>query len=471
MDSALFLLFLPPNHKSMNDTICAISTPAGLGAIAVARTSGAQAFDLAATLFKNPDIFLKLPPNQAKYAEIYDGDRLLDQVVAVKYAAPHTYTGEDLVEISCHGSLYIQRRILEMLIERGCRMALPGEFTQRAFVNGKLDLPQAEAVADLIASQSETAHRLAVNQLKGGISQKLHRLRDELVELSSLLELELDFSEEDVEFADREKLNAILISLQDETQHLIRSFKLGNAIKNGIPVAIAGKPNVGKSTLLNALLQHERAIVSDIPGTTRDTVEDTFTLNGTLFRFIDTAGIRRSDDRLENIGIERTYQAVGNAAVVLYMTDAAHDTAETVRREVEELKSHVNMEGKLLLLVANKIDQTTSTPTDLSDIGETVYISAKQLTHIHDLEQKLMLFVEKFQLQDLTLITNERHYALLTDIHTAVERMQENIRAGITADLLAEDVRTALFALGNLTGTVSTDDILDNIFGKFCIGK
>jgi tRNA modification GTPase len=455
----------------MNDTICAISTPAGLGAIAVARTSGAQAFDLAATLFKNPDIFLKLPPNQAKYAEIYDGDRLLDQVVAVKYAAPHTYTGEDLVEISCHGSLYIQRRILEMLIERGCRMALPGEFTQRAFVNGKLDLPQAEAVADLIASQSETAHRLAVNQLKGGISQKLHRLRDELVELSSLLELELDFSEEDVEFADREKLNAILISLQDETQHLIRSFKLGNAIKNGIPVAIAGKPNVGKSTLLNALLQHERAIVSDIPGTTRDTVEDTFTLNGTLFRFIDTAGIRRSDDRLENIGIERTYQAVGNAAVVLYMTDAAHDTAETVRREVEELKSHVNMEGKLLLLVANKIDQTTGTPTDLSDIGETVYISAKQQTHIHDLEQKLMLFVEKFQLQDLTLITNERHYALLTDIHTAVERMQENIQAGITADLLAEDVRTALFALGNLTGTVSTDDILDNIFGKFCIGK
>lgn len=455
----------------MNDTICAISTPTGLGAIAVVRASGARAFDITATLFKDPVPFVKLTPKQAQYAEIYDGDKLLDQVVAVKYAAPHTYTGEDLVEISCHGSLYIQRRVLELLIENGCRMAMPGEFTQRAFVNGKLDLPQAEAVADLIASQSETSHRLAVNQLKGGISKKLHRLRDELVELSSLLELELDFSEEDVEFADRERLDDILVSLKEETQHLIRSFKLGNAIKNGIPVAIAGKPNVGKSTLLNTLLQHERAIVSDIPGTTRDTVEDTFTLNGTLFRFIDTAGIRQSDDRLENIGIERTYQAVENAAVVLYMTDAAHDTAETVRREVEELKSHVNMEDKLLLLVANKIDQATDTPTGLGNIGDTVYISAKQQTHISDLEQKLVSFVEKFQIQDLTLVTNERHYALLTDIRTAVERMQENLRAGITADLLAEDVRTALFALGNLTGTISTDDILDNIFGKFCIGK
>ncbi len=455
----------------MNDTICAISTPAGLGAIAVVRASGAQAFNIAATLFNTPDTFLTLTPNRSQYAEIYDGDKLLDQVVAVKYAAPHTYTGEDLVEISCHGSHYIQRRLLEMLIENGCRMALPGEFTQRAFVNGKLDLPQAEAVADLIASQSETAHRLAVNQLKGGISKKLHRLRNELVELSSLLELELDFSEEDVEFADRGKLDAILVSLKEETQHLIRSFKLGNAIKNGIPVAIAGKPNVGKSTLLNALLQHERAIVSEIPGTTRDTVEDTFTLNGTLFRFIDTAGIRQSDDRLENIGIERTYRAVDNAAVVLYMTDAACDTAETVRREVEELKSHVNLEGKLLLLVANKIDLTTDSPVDYSDTGDTVYISAKQQTHIRDLEQKLTLFVEKFQLQDITLITNERHYALLTDIHDAVKRMQENILAGISADLLAEDVRTALFALGNLTGVISSDDILDNIFGKFCIGK
>ncbi len=455
----------------MNDTICAISTPAGLGAIAVVRASGVRAFDIAANLFKNPDTILKLAPNRTQYAEIYDGDKLLDQVVAVKYAAPHTYTGEDMVEISCHGSLYIQRRLLEMLIENGCRMALPGEFTQRAFVNGKLDLPQAEAVADLIASQSETAHRLAVNQLKGGISKKLLRLRDELVELSSLLELELDFSEEDVEFADRERLGNILISIKEETQHLTRSFKLGNAIRNGIPVAIAGKPNVGKSTLLNALLQHERAIVSDIPGTTRDTVEDTFTLNGTLFRFIDTAGIRRSDDLLETIGIERTYQAIDNAAVVLYMTDAAHDSAETVQREVEELKRHVNMEGKLLLLVANKIDQTTDIPADLCETGNTVFISAKQQTHICDLEQKLLSFVEKFQLQDLTIITNERHYALLTEIYNAVERMQENIRAGITADLLAEDVRTALFALGKLTGTISTDDILDNIFGKFCIGK
>ena len=311
-------------------TICSISTAPGIGAIAVIRVSGEKAFPIVNQLFNAQIDFLGTSANRAKFAEIFDGDTLVDQVVFVKFAAPHSYDGEDMVEISCHGSRYIQQKILQMLLARGCRLAEPGEFTMRAFLNGKMDLPQAEAVSDLIDSQSETAHRLAVNQLKGGFSHKIAELREQFIHLAALLELELDFSEEDVQFADRKQIMDLLRHLKKEITRLTDSFKLGNALKSGIPVAIVGKPNVGKSTLLNALLGDDRAIVSDIPGTTRDTVEDTFTYHGTTFRFIDTAGIRTSEDEIENFGIERTFKAVENADIVLYLIDINATTIDDV---------------------------------------------------------------------------------------------------------------------------------------------
>ena len=329
----------------MKDTICAISTPAGIGAIAVVRASGDEAFEKLTPLFPNINLN-SLPPQSAKFTQIFDDNQVIDQVVVLKFAAPHSYTGENMVEISCHGSLYIQKKILELMIEQGCRMAQPGEFTQRAFLNGKLDLPQAEAVADLIDSQSESTHKLAINQLKGSFSKKLNSLREQLVQLGSLLELELDFSEEEVEFANREELNRLLDELGSETDRLLHSFKVGNALKTGIPVAIVGQPNVGKSTLLNTLLQHDRAIVSPIPGTTRDTVEDTFVINGTPFRFIDTAGIRQADDSLESIGIERTFQAIHQAAIIFYMVDASRSDFASVKAEVEEFKASNDLTDK-----------------------------------------------------------------------------------------------------------------------------
>lgn len=456
----------------MKDTICAISTPAGIGAIAVVRASGDEAFEKLTPLFPNINLN-SLPPQSAKFTQIFDNDQVIDQVVVLKFAAPHSYTGEDMVEISCHGSLYIQKKILELMIEQGCRMAQPGEFTQRAFLNGKLDLPQAEAVADLIDSQSESTHKLAINQLKGSFSKKLNTLREQLVQLGSLLELELDFSEEEVEFANREELNRLLDELGSETDRLLHSFKVGNALKTGIPVAIVGQPNVGKSTLLNTLLQHDRAIVSPIPGTTRDTVEDTFVINGTPFRFIDTAGIRQADDSLESIGIERTFQAIDQASIIFYMVDASRSYFASVKAEVEEFKASTDLTDKQLLIIANKIDELKTLPEHYKDWHDMdiIFISAKRQVNIGDIENRLVEYIQQHHIQDVSLLTNERHYALLSDMRTAIGRIRQGLADEIPTDLLAEDVRIALYDIGSLTGTISTDELLDNIFGKFCIGK
>lgn len=454
-------------------TICSISTAPGIGAIAVVRVSGPDAFRIVGTLTSDAARFAELPANTAKLVALYDGDALVDQVVAVKYAAPHSYDGDDMVELSCHGSPYIQKRLLELLLQRGCRLADRGEFTLRAFMNGKMDLPQAEAVADLISSQSESAHRLAVRQLKGGFSRKIGELREEFVRLAALLELELDFSEEDVEFADRWQLRQLLAHLREEVQRLTRSFHTGNALKNGVPVAIVGQPNVGKSTLLNAILQHDRAIVSPIPGTTRDTVEDTFVIDGTLFRFIDTAGLRQSDDTLESIGIERTYQALSQASVVLYLVDVTRTTLADLKAEMEDFQQRVNLDEKEIIPVANKIDELETMPNDYKewhDMG-VLFVSAKRRVNLGDIEDRLSQYVQQHKIQDLTLITNERHYALLCDVESAIGRIRQGLESGLPTDLVAEEVRTALHGIGMLTGSVSTDELLDNIFGKFCIGK
>ena len=435
------------------------------------RISGPDAFSIAGTLFSEQSGFDRLEPNRAKFASLYDltdGERnLVDQVVVTKFAAPHSFTGEDVVEISCHGSVYIQQQIIALLIANGCRMAAPGEFTQRAFLNGKLDLPQAEAIADLIEAQSETAHHAAMKQLQGELSDKMAVLREELLQMASLLELELDFSEEEVEFADRAELLSLLAHIKDEVNRLLQSYKWGTMLKNGIPVAIVGEPNVGKSTLLNALLQRERAIVSDIPGTTRDTIEDTFLLDGTLFRFIDTAGIRESGDTIERIGIERAYDTIRKAAVILWITDARKNSQE-IELELSKITDSIKSDDKKIILIGNKSD-LLSDPS--KRIEKAIYISAKKGENLDLVLDEINSFVKENHIQDITLLTSERHQALLSGILAAIERTESGLRNGLPTDLVAEDIRMALHNLGELTGTVSSEDILNNIFGKFCIGK
>jgi tRNA modification GTPase len=392
---------------------------------------------------------------------------ILDQVVVTKFAAPHSFTGEDVVEISCHGSIYIQQRIIELLVKSGCRMAAPGEFTQRAFLNGKLDLPQAEAIADLIEAQSETAHHAAMKQLQGELSDKMAVLREELLQMASLLELELDFSEEELEFADRTALLNLLAHIKTEIHQLLQSYKWGTMLKNGIPVAIVGEPNVGKSTLLNAILQRERAIVSEIPGTTRDTIEDTFVLNGTLFRFIDTAGIRESGDTIERLGIERTLDTIRRAAVVLWITDARKNDHE-IESELSKITNLIDLDDKKIILIRNKSD-LVSEPSEC--IQKAIYISAKKGENLESVLNEIDKFVKDNGIRNLTLLTSERHQALLNGILAAIERTEDGLRQQMPTDLVAEDVRMALHDLGELTGTISSDDILNNIFGKFCIGK
>lgn len=454
-------------------TICSISTAPGIGAIAVIRVSGEKAFPIVNQLFNAQTDFLGTSANRAKFAEIFDGDTLVDQVVFVKFAAPHSYDGEDMVEISCHGSRYIQQKILQMLLARGCRMAEPGEFTMRAFLNGKMDLPQAEAVSDLIDSQSETAHRLAVNQLKGGFSHMIAELREQFIHLAALLELELDFSEEDVQFADRKQIMDLLRHLKKEITRLTDSFKLGNALKSGIPVAIVGKPNVGKSTLLNALLGDDRAIVSDIPGTTRDTVEDTFTYHGTTFRFIDTAGIRTSEDEIENFGIERTFKAVENADIVLYLIDINATTIDDVEAEMTFIRQKINLEEKKILLVANKIDEMETLPRQFSewDKLETVFVSAKRKVNLESIGEMLLRYVEERNVSENTLLTNARHYDIMRQILQDIENIEQGFENQQPTDLIAVDVHLILDKLGRLTGTISDNDVLNTIFSRFCIGK
>lgn len=468
----MFFLFLHQIRKmKILDTICALSTPPGMGAIAVVRISGNHAFEITSNLFRNSSKFLEQPANYAKFLSVYDSERLVDQTVVVKFVAPHSYTGEDLVEISCHGSQYIQQKILELLLKNGARMANPGEFSMRAFLNNKLDLPQTEAVADLIESQSEMAHKLAVGQLKGGFSSTIRSLRAQFVELAALLELELDFSEEDLEFVDRTQLLALLETLKKEVSALIRSFKWGSNIKNGIPVAIVGKPNVGKSTLLNALLNEERAIVSHIPGTTRDTIEDTMTIQGVNFRFVDTAGIRNSEDMIESLGIDRTFSAIEKAEIILFMVDISQTSLQEIQSEMEILKSKVDIKEKNIILLANKIDAAQNIDAKAIQDSEMLPLSAKLGTHVERVKEVLVNYVNEHKIVDNALLTNLRHYDIFLKISDEILRLEVGFAQQLPTDILAIHLNTILHYLGEITGEVTTDEILNDIFGKFCIGK
>jgi tRNA modification GTPase len=400
---------------------------------------------------------------------LYDDQTMVDEVLVTVFHGPHSYTGEDVVEISCHGSTYIQQKLLQIVMNKGAKMAEAGEFTLRAFLNGKMDLTQAEAVADLIASEGAAAHRMAIQQMRGGISDRLSELRAQLVDFASLIELELDFSEEDVAFADRAALEKLLDKIQDTLKSLIDSFALGNAMKNGVPVAIAGKPNAGKSSLLNTLLQEEKAIVSDIPGTTRDSIEDTLFLDGIQFRFIDTAGLRETDDKIEAIGVERAKDKIAQSQLLLYVVDPTQTRPEEINNAINELQT----ENLQTLVIINKVDLLTNADQDKysSNLGKQthLFISAQTQLGLKELKQKLSDLVQGETFE--TIITNNRHYATLKDALEATLAVRKGLSDGLSSDLLAIDLRATLDHLGTVTGTVSTDELLGNIFANFCIGK
>ena len=455
-----------------SDTICAIATAPGSGAIAVIRLSGEDALKIADLVFKPATKTKKLLEQKANtihFGTIWDNNQLIDEVLLSIFKAPHSYTGENSVEISCHGSSHIQAKILELLIKKGARLAQAGEFTLRAFQNGKMDLSQAEAVADLIASSSESSRKVAMNQMRGGFRDEIQDLRMQLLHFISLIELELDFSEEDVEFADRKQLKLLTDKIGGHLKTLIDSFKLGNVIKNGIPVAIIGEPNVGKSTLLNALLNEDKAIISDIPGTTRDSIEDVINLRGVLFRFIDTAGIRETEDTIENLGIERTFNKVENAEIILLMVDAAHDNLQNRIREIEN-----KIGDKKLLIIINKIDiANKETATDkLKSTYQTIEISAKYKNNLQELIEKLLEFAGLETIgQSDTIVSNTRHFEALSKAYEAIERVSDGIDTLIPTDFLAMDIREVLHYLGEISGEITNDEILGNIFKNFCIGK
>ncbi len=439
------------------DTICALATPQGIGAIAVIRVSGKDTFSIVNQLFKGKDLQV-VPSHTIHFGTIRDEKIIVDEVLVAVFKTPKSFTKEDVVEISCHGSDYIIRYILKLLIQKGCRMAEPGEFTQRAFLNGQFDLIQAEAVADLIAADSEAAHKTAMNLMRGGFSNQLRQLREELIHFASLVELELDFGEEDVEFAGRDDLKALIIKIQQFLGSLIDSFDAGNVIKEGVPVAIIGPPNAGKSTLLNNLLNEDKAIVTAIAGTTRDVIEDTMIINGIKFRFIDTAGIRHTQDLVESIGIERSKEAMKKAAIVLLLSENETLDAEFLG-EIDESK---------VIHVKNKIDLLDTAPTP--DDSQILYISAKNNLGIDTLKKALL---EKASMQKRadTMLTNLRHYQHLVKANEALEEVLKGLDYGITGDFLAQDIRLSLHHLGEITGAISSDDLLANIFSKFCIGK
>ena len=445
------------------DTICALATAPG-GALGIIRISGPQALEILSHVFSKNLTDAK--PNTVHFGHIKDGTEVIDEVLVSVFRAPHSYTGEDSAEISCHGSRYILNKVLELLIQQGCRMANPGEYTMRAYLNGKMDLSQAEAVADLIASSNEANHQMAMSQLRGGISTKLSQLRDQLLKLTSLLELELDFSDhEDLEFADRSELLSLAKNINNHITHLAESFETGQAIKQGIPVAIVGKTNVGKSTLLNALLKDDRAIVSDIHGTTRDTIEDTIDINGITFRFIDTAGIRQTSDQVEQIGIERTYAAIDKARIVIWMVDA--DPAQEELINMNKLS-----ENKKLILVRNKIDKAQNTPFTIVKIP-LIEISAKHGTHLSNLEQAIYeaADIPTPQQSDI-IVTNARHYDALIRAHAHLQRVLDGMAQNISGDLLSEDLRLTLDTLSEITGgQITPNEVLGNIFKNFCVGK
>lgn len=460
--------------NTMDDTIMALATPSGAGAIAVIRMSGKDAFSIADQVFraKGRKNISEAESHTIIFGDILDGAELVDEVLVSVFRNPKSFTGEDSVEISCHGSSFIQKRILNLLSKNGCRMAKPGEYSMRAFLNQKMDLSQAEAVADLIASSSEAAYKVAMHQMRGGFSSELKVLREELLHFASLIELELDFAEEDVEFADRTQLTVLINRIISKIDQLIGSFELGNVIKEGVQVAIIGEPNAGKSTLLNALLNEERAIVSDIAGTTRDTVEDELVIEGIRYRFIDTAGIRETSDSIESLGIERTMQKTEQADVVMFLFDVSTYTPERLRSEIKELKTRKSNLEDRLILVANKTDRT-SEPLDqkFADFNP-VFISAKAKTGIEELKLRLTDFVNLSALkEDQTIVTNTRHIEALSGAKKSLLEVLKGFDSQMSGDLVAIDIRRSLFHLGEITGEITTDDLLGNIFSKFCIGK
>jgi tRNA modification GTPase len=463
----------------MSTTITAISTAPGIGGIAVIRVSGNEAIQHCNAVFapKNKkNNLLEQSANTISFGNIFNQkDETIDEVLVSVFRAPHSFTGEDVVEISCHGSVFVQQQILQTLLEQGCKLAQPGEFTQRAFLNGKMDLSQAEAVADLIASTSSASHRMALNQMRGGFSNELMKLRTRLLDFVSLVELELDFNEEDVEFADRTQLGSLATSIEKIIAKLSDSFQVGNALKNGVPVALVGETNVGKSTLLNVLLNEERAIVSDIHGTTRDVIEDSININGITFRFIDTAGIRDTKDKIESMGIERTYQKIEQASIVLWILDCTQ-LSEHMEWLTERIEKRAI--GKKIILVFNKIDKIGNEEREVLNQlfeqfeGDRLYISAKNRINTDELQKAL---VKAAQLPEINpgdvVVNNIRHYEALQNAHSAICRVIDGLKSGISGDFLSQDIRECMHFLGEITGQISNDEILGNIFGKFCIGK
>ena len=460
-----------------HETIVALATPSGAGAIAIIRLSGADAIAIAAEVFESvsgKDIS-KQKTHTIHLGHIVDGTKVYDQVLLSIFKGPNSYTGENVVEISCHGSVFIQQQIIQLLLRKGCRMAQAGEFTLRAFLNAKLDLSQAEAVADLISSDNEASHQIAMQQMRGGFSNEIAKLREELLNFASLIELELDFAEEDVEFADRTAFYELLTRIEFVLKRLIDSFAVGNVIKNGIPVAIVGEPNVGKSTLLNALLNEERAIVSDIAGTTRDTIEDELVIDGIGFRFIDTAGIRETKDVVESIGIQKTFEKIEQAQVVLFLVDSSQlsdDSLEALKSEIEQIKNKYPL--KTLLVLFNKMDLMSAelVHSIQSEISNALLISAKNKLGIDELKNQLLSFVNTGALRNNeTIVTNTRHYDSLLKALEEIQKVRFGLDNNISSDFMAIDIRQALFHFGEITGQVSNDELLGNIFANFCIGK
>ncbi len=460
-------------------TICAISTSPGIGAIAVIRLSGSDAIQIAEKVFQSPRKDKKLneqAANTLHFGQIIYSNEIIDEVVVAIFRGPHSFTGENIVEISCHGSIFIQQKILEVLVENGARMALPGEFTQRAFLNGKMDLSQAEAVADVIASSNAAAHKLAINQMRGGFSKEISDLRAQLLHFTAMIELELDFAEEEVEFADRTQLRQLTEKIESLLRKLRNSFQLGNVIKNGIPVAIIGETNVGKSTLLNSLLNEDKAIVSDIHGTTRDVIEDVVNIHGTAFRFFDTAGIRDTKDHIENLGIERSYSKLELATVVLLVVDM-QNPYPIVKQRIDKIRKRISNDQKLII-VANKIDTGLHETIqqlevmDRSDNEKLIFIAAKKRQNLDELIEAMIhsVNIEAVNQEDV-IVTNARHFEILKNAHEAILRVLNGLDSGITGDFLAQDIRECMHYLSEITGEVGTEEVLGHIFKNFCIGK
>lgn len=455
------------------ETICALATPSGESAIAVIRLSGNRAFEIASKVFVSKmkgKTIENSPTHSAIFGQIISNGKLIDECVCTIFRSPHSYTGEDSVEFSIHGSSFIAQKVIIALLENGATLANRGEFTKRAFLNGKLDLAQAEAVCDLIQSHNEASHTLALKQLRGGYGDILYSLRQKLVDISSLLELELDFSDQDVEFADRTALTKMLNDIKTRANELVNSFQMGSCFKNGIPVTIVGKPNSGKSTLLNVFLKEERAIVSDEEGTTRDTIEEKLNLRGLEFRFIDTAGIRESSNKIEKAGIERTFTAIEKSKIILFIVDVNKTTPKEAKQEIEDLKQRIDFTDKHLIVIANKIDIQKHKEKGWKEMNA-IEISAKTKQNIGEIVEKMFELFDINELNDKIFVSNWRHFEALKLLLEGINSTEQGIKNNLPSDLIASDIRSCLHHLGEITGEVSTEEILGNIFSKFCIGK